>query len=72
LTISVSDSRATVEIMDQLKQTLLRHRGESEVRLNLVTAVGIRVFELPQKVRVSPDLYGDLKGLLGPRCLVEA
>jgi len=59
-------------VVDELKRTLLRHRGESEVRLNLLTAGSIRVFELPQKVRVSPDLYGDLKGLLGPRCLVEA
>ena len=72
LTISVPDSRATVDIVQQLREMLLRHRGESEVRLNLLTADGIRVFELPQKVRVTPDLYGDLKGLLGPRCLADA
>ena len=29
------------------------------------------LFELPQQVRVSTDLYGELKGLLGPRCLVD-
>src|SRR5690606_37763728 len=72
LTISVSDTRATLEIVDQLKEMLDRHRGESEVTLNLVTSAGIRVFELPQRVRVTPDLYGDLKGLLGPRCLLDA
>ncbi|MGD9606126.1 MAG: DNA polymerase III subunit alpha [Leucobacter sp.] len=72
LTISLADTRATEELVDRLKETLLRHRGDSEVRLNLLTSGGVRVFELPQKVRVTPDLYGDLKGLLGPRCLVDA
>jgi len=71
LTISLTDTRATERVVDQLKEMLIRHRGESEVRLNLITPVGVRVFELPQKVRVTPDLYGDLKGLLGPGCLVD-
>ncbi|WP_240422932.1 DNA polymerase III subunit alpha [Leucobacter sp. wl10] len=69
LTLSVADSRATEQLMQELKQTLERHRGESEVRLNLLTTGSIRVFELPQQVRVSADLFGELKGLLGPRCL---
>ncbi|MCB1274592.1 MAG: DNA polymerase III subunit alpha, partial [Leucobacter sp.] len=71
LTISLADSRATVETVGRLKELLERHGGESEVRLNLLTADGVRVFELPLRVRVTPDLYGDLKGLLGPRCLLD-
>ena len=30
----------------------------------------VRVFEVPLHVRVSADLFGELKGLLGPRCLL--
>jgi DNA polymerase-3 subunit alpha len=28
-----------------------------------------KVFEVPHPVRVTADLYGELKGLLGPQCL---
>lgn len=70
LTLTFSDARATEKLMDELKDTLLRHRGESEVRINLMTSTAIRVFELPQQVRITADLFGELKGLLGPRCLV--
>ena len=72
LTISVPDHHATEEVIEELKATLQRHRGESEVQLNLVTPHGIRIFEAPQRVKVTADLYGELKGLLGPRCLVDA
>ena len=70
LMLTISDARATEDLMDELKRTLMRHRGESEVRLNLMTSTAIRVFELPLQVRVSADLFGELKGLLGPRCLM--
>ena len=72
LTISLADHRATEPLMNDLKETLRRHQGSSEVRLNLATANGIRVFEVPFSVRVSTDLFGELKGLLGPRCLMSA
>ena len=68
--LTISDARATEDLMDELKRTLMRHRGESEVRLNLMTSTAIRVFELPLQVRVSADLFGELKGFLGPRCLM--
>lgn len=70
LTLSFADARATEKLMDELKDTLSRHRGDSEVRINLMTATSIRVFELPQQVRITADLFGELKGLLGPRCLL--
>ena len=69
LVISVPDHHATEEVMEELKVTLQRHAGSSEVQLNLVTPHGIRMFEAPQRVRVTADLYGELKGLLGARCL---
>jgi DNA polymerase-3 subunit alpha len=69
LILTLSDTRATEELMEELKSMLTRHRGDSEVRLNLLTNESVRVFELKQQVRVTSDLYGELKGLLGPRCL---
>ncbi len=69
LTISVRDMQATEPTMLQLKETLARHPGESEVRMELRTRGGIRVFQLRETVQVTPDLYGELKGILGPRCL---
>ncbi|MBC9955335.1 DNA polymerase III subunit alpha [Leucobacter sp. cx-42] len=69
LTISLLDTRATERVMDELLNTLKRHSGDSEVRLHLATSHAIRVFELPLKVRVSTELFGELKGILGPRCL---
>lgn len=69
--LTISEERATPALMEQLKEMLGRHAGSSEVRLNLVTQNSVRVFELPVAVRVSGDLYGELKGLLGSRCLVE-
>jgi DNA polymerase-3 subunit alpha len=71
LMISVTDSRATEQLMGELKETLRRHRGENEVRLRLQTTSAIRIFALPFPVRVSPDLYGELKGLLGSQCLSD-
>lgn len=70
LTLSFSDARATEVLMEDLKGMLRRHSGDSEVRLHLVTGTSVRVFELPHQVKVTADLYGELKGLLGPQCLV--
>ena len=53
-----------------LGDVLIRHRGDTEVRLRLVRGRTARVFELPYPVQVTADLYGELKSLLGPNCLV--
>ena len=68
--ISLPDSRATTDAMQQLGDVLIRHAGETEVRLKLVKGPVARVFEVPYPVSVSADLYGELKSLLGPNCLV--
>ncbi len=69
LVLSVAESRATTTVIAQLSDVLIRHAGENEVRLKLLTATSARVFELPYPVTVSADLYGELKTLLGPNCL---
>ena len=71
LPLTITETRATTQLMEQLRGVFDRHPGTSEVRLNLLTATGVRVFELPMTVGVTADLYGELKGLLGPRCLMD-
>ena len=46
-----------------------RHRGDTEVTIKLHAGSTAKVFEVPHPVRVTADLYGELKGLLGPQCL---
>ncbi|MBB2976829.1 hypothetical protein FHX49_002415 [Microbacterium endophyticum] len=55
--------------MRDLASVLTRHAGETEVTLKLHKGSTAKVFEVPHPVRVTADLFGDLKGLLGPNCL---
>jgi DNA polymerase-3 subunit alpha len=69
LTLTMPDFRATTDLVTQLGGILTRHSGDSEVRLKLVRGDTARLFEIPYPVKVTPDLFGELKSLLGPNCL---
>jgi DNA polymerase-3 subunit alpha len=69
LVISLQELRATTDVVTALNDVLIRHSGDTEVRLKLVKGDAARVFEVPYPVSVSADLYGELKSLLGPNCL---
>ena len=69
LVISMPEVRATTDVVTALNDVLIRHTGDTEVRLKLVKGASARVFEVPFPVSVSADLYGELKSLLGPSCL---
>jgi DNA polymerase-3 subunit alpha len=69
LVITLADQRATTDTVKALGDVLIRHVGENEVRLRLLKGGVARMFELPYPVSVTADLYGELKGLLGPGCL---
>jgi DNA polymerase-3 subunit alpha len=69
LVISMQELRATTDVVTALNDVLIRHTGDTEVRLKLVKGESARVFEVPFPVSVSADLYGELKSLLGPSCL---
>jgi DNA polymerase III, alpha subunit len=69
LVITLAEQRATTETVKALGDVLIRHVGGNEVRLRLLKGGVARVFELPYPVSVTADLYGELKGLLGPGCL---
>lgn len=69
--ILLPDQRATQETTEALRDVLVRHRGDTEVRITLTKGRVGRVFEIGQyPVKVTADLYGELKSLLGPNCLV--
>ena len=70
LVISVAEQRATTEVVSALNDVLIRHAGDNEVRLRLVRGDNARMFEIPYPVSVTADLYGELKSLLGPNCVV--
>jgi DNA polymerase-3 subunit alpha len=71
LTLLVAESRATTDTLQAIKGVLDRHPGETEVRLRLTRAGTARVFELPYRIRVTPDFYGEIKTLLGPSCVAS-
>nr|WP_030143334.1 DNA polymerase III subunit alpha [Mycetocola saprophilus] len=70
LFLTMPDARATAPVIANLREILERHRGDGELRVRLTRGDVARVFEVPNyPVRVSPDLFGELKSLLGPGCL---
>ncbi|HEY4225957.1 MAG TPA: DNA polymerase III subunit alpha [Pseudolysinimonas sp.] len=70
LLISMPENRATTDIVSALNDVLIRHSGDNEVRLRLVRGDTARMFEIPYPVSVTADLYGELKRLLGPNCVI--
>jgi DNA polymerase-3 subunit alpha len=69
LVLVLNEQRAGERVIGELAQTLRRHPGDTEVVLKLHRAGTAKVFEVPHPVTVTADLYGELKGLLGPGCL---
>jgi DNA polymerase-3 subunit alpha len=69
LSLVVAEQRATERVMNDLADVLRRHNGDTEVLLRVHRGRTAKVFEVPMPVRVSADLFGDLKSLLGPACL---
>ncbi|HKT56554.1 MAG TPA: DNA polymerase III subunit alpha [Microbacterium sp.] len=69
LVLTIPEHRATEALVGELARMLERHQGDTEVTLRLHRAGTAKVFDVPMPVRVTADLYGELKGLLGPACL---
>jgi DNA polymerase-3 subunit alpha len=71
VTISIPTVKITAPLVARLGEVLDSHRGNTEVRVRLQGARKTTVLRLDRH-RVAPDpaLFGDLKELLGPACLV--
>jgi DNA polymerase-3 subunit alpha len=72
VTIALPVTRCTPPVVGRLKDVLATHPGVTEVHLRLTQAGRSTVMRLDDGLRVtpSPALFGDLKALLGPSCLV--
>jgi len=70
--VSMAVARCTPPVVERLKDVLSTHPGPTEVHLRLTQAGRLTVMRLDDGFRVtpSPALFGDLKALLGPSCLV--
>jgi DNA polymerase-3 subunit alpha len=70
--VSMPVARCTPPVVERLKDVLSTHPGPTEVHLRLTRAGRLTVMRLDDGFRVtpSPALFGDLKALLGPSCLV--
>lgn len=67
--IRLPETQATNENLAELDRILRVHQGSTEVQIALDSTSGRRMFLLPQKVKVSVDLMGELKQLFGVNCL---
>jgi DNA polymerase-3 subunit alpha len=74
VTVTLPTAKCTTQVVEQLKTVLETHAGSTEVRLRLTKNGGGNgtLMRLDDSLRVtpSPALFGDLKQLLGPACLV--
>ena len=70
--LSLPVNRCTAPVVERLKDVLSTHPGVTEVHLKLTQTGRATVMRLDDALRVtpSPALFGDLKALLGPSCLV--
>ncbi|GGR58944.1 DNA polymerase-3 subunit alpha [Nocardioides luteus] len=69
--ISLPATRCTPQVISSLRDVLTTYPGVAEVRLRLMTRDATRVMKLDDRLRVTPtpELFADLKHLLGPGCL---
>ncbi len=72
VTISLPVHRCTPPVVERLREILSTHPGVTDVHLRLTQPGRSTVMRLEESLRIerSPALFGDLKALLGPGCLV--
>src|SRR4051794_33022485 len=70
--VSLPVTRCTPPVVERLKDVLATHPGPTEVHLRLTQSGRSTLMRLDDGLRVAPTpaLFGDLKALLGPSCLV--
>ncbi|SFC73971.1 DNA polymerase-3 subunit alpha [Streptomyces aidingensis] len=70
VTIIIPAVKVTPPLVQQLGELLSHHRGTTEVRIRLQQPRRTTVLRLDRhRVQPAPELFGDLKALLGPSCL---
>ncbi|NUS92879.1 MAG: DNA polymerase III subunit alpha, partial [Nocardia sp.] len=71
LTLTLPVAACNPHTVRALRETLQRHPGPTDLRIDLIGARGPRLLALDPRFRVttSPALMGELKALFGPACL---
>ncbi|MEU0489697.1 DNA polymerase III subunit alpha [Nocardiopsis sp. NPDC006139] len=64
--LTVDEKRLTPELVDELRQVLSTHKGDTPVRIRVDNPVRSKVFAVDRySVRISPEFNGEMKSLLG-------
>ncbi len=71
LQLKIPAADATRALLAELDRILKLHSGDTEVYVVMTMGEEEKLFALPSKVRVTPDLYGDLKALLGAKAITQ-
>jgi DNA polymerase-3 subunit alpha len=58
--------------LEELERILRVHKGTEEVQIAMQEADGQRLFALEQRVKISVDLFGELKQLFGASSILSA
>ncbi|MDA0566706.1 DNA polymerase III subunit alpha [Streptomonospora sp. S1-112] len=68
--ITMQEQRVTGDLVDELKQILKAHPGDTPLTIRVDHPLKSRVYDIPgYAVRVGPELAGDLKSLLGAEAI---
>jgi DNA polymerase-3 subunit alpha len=71
LRLQLQESEATRSVLENLDSTLKAHPGKEEVHLTFVDESNPRSFKLQPTVKITDDLLGELKALLGTQGFVQ-
>jgi DNA polymerase-3 subunit alpha len=69
IVVRLQEAEATREVLEELDRILKVHAGGDEVQIKLVNGAQERFFKLQPTVKISGELIGELKVLLGASCL---
>ena len=70
LRLKLDEREATRGVLQALSEILGAHPGPSEVTIYLLGGGKPKPFALPQRVRVSSELFAEIKFLLGMDCIM--
>ena len=71
LQLTIPASETTRALLADLDRILKVHAGDTEVYVVMTMGEEEKLFALPSRVRITPDLYGELKALLGARAIKQ-
>jgi hypothetical protein len=70
LKLRLDEKDATRGVLQALNGILAAHPGDSEVTIYLTGTGGAKPFALPTRVKVSGELFAEIKFLLGANCIM--